>query len=134
MKIEALAFALVICAATVGCAARNAEIEIPNNFTGWVVVHHSARDCGRADKGGWFRSVVEVQPNGRGCSARWQGTNSLSLLHFFYVSPGQRVRKLDTSGWGGGGEIWGLASRPDKQEIYFFVGPEVSFQHAPPPR
>lgn len=136
MKIQTLAVVLAMWIAMSGCAGRNVAIEIPDRYIGWVTLRHSAQDCGRVEKGGWFQSVVEIQASGQGCSTQWKGIGNYALLRYYYVdSSGQRTRELEDTGWGEGGEVWGLVGNADKQLIYFYVGPEASYQsNRTPPR
>ena len=111
--------------------------EFPDGFRGWVVVRHEDTGCPAMDQDGRIR-VIKVDQRGCGCTSdpipeRWRPS-------YAYVHPDGARTEILSTGWGGGGAVWGGATAPRQDsmpfpEHTFFVGTEEEFKSGrfPPP-
>jgi hypothetical protein len=102
------------------------DIEIPDGYVGRIHVDYNVRDC--RTKNGFFKNVVTVGSNGRGCTSR-RNSGRAAWSRFYYVDlQGRRVRELHSTGWGGGGHIWAETSTLSGSDYEFFVGTEGQYK------
>jgi hypothetical protein len=111
--------------------------EFPDGFRGWVVVRHEDPSCPAMVQDGPTRVITLDQP-GCGCTSdplpeRWRPS-------YAYVHPDGARTEILSTGWGGGGAVWGGATAPRQDsmpfpEHTFFVGTEEEFKSGrfPPP-
>ena len=112
---------------SIGCQQRVVVFEIPNGYVGWVTIQYDKETCDEGQQGIW-RTIVTVRPDGFGCSKQWLGPERLFFVRYFYVDQsGRRIHRLESTGWGEGGEIWAQSSTPAEDEFHFFVGTEGDF-------
>jgi hypothetical protein len=113
--------------------------EMPAGFRGWVTVRYEDPTCPalRREAG---MLVVPVNTLGCGCTSepipdRWRPS-------YVYVHPDGKIIEIRSTGWGGGGEVWGGFTSPRQAshqfpELGFYVGTENEFKQGafgPPPR
>lgn len=113
----------------VGCYQRMALIEVPEGYVGWVTVRYEDPECATDKKNGMW-NVIPIEYNGMGCSKEWNGAKGLAWVRTYYVDrDGEVLRKLEDTGWGEGGAIWGAAADLEEREYFFFVGSEQAFKN-----
>lgn len=129
MRKTTLTFLLLVAALlSIGCQQRVIVLEIPNGYVGWVTIEYDKEPCDDGKEGTWS-TVVTVGRDGSGCSKQWMGPEKLFLVRYFYIGEdGRRIHKLESSGWGEGGEVWAQSSRPAENKYIFFVGSERAFK------
>ena len=117
----------VAVAALPACQQRVAVFEIPDGYVGWVTVAYASQLCDSETESSSV-STISVREDGTACSSTWNGVEGLTYTRFFYVdSEGDRLRELESTGWGEGGEIWAESSVPAEKKVHFFVGTETDF-------
>ena len=127
---------LVLVLALTGCEkTRTASVfEIPEGFTGWVLIEFGRTNCPPVAKRDG-KVVLKIGGDGRCCTS--------SALEFgwakdayFYV--GKSRTEIRGTVPGGGGLIWGggtgsVQTSAEKTYETFFVGTEQQFTHASQP-
>jgi hypothetical protein len=118
-----------------GCSKQRSAClyEIPEGFTGWVLIEFGRSNCPPlSTKHG--KSVVPIGSNGRYCTSSDLEDGWAKDTYFFV---GKSRSEIQATGWGGGGLIWGGSTGREQQQgkpdtVYenFFVGTEDQFNHA----
>lgn len=93
-------------------------------------VRYLGETCPLHEDGSVSHSVIRIGDDGIGCSSTWSGEGLNAVLYYYVDDEGQRVRRLESTGWGEGGEIWGGSGFLDRNIASFFVGSEEVFQDA----
>ena len=130
MRSSCLALLLVFL--LVGCEKKRTPCtyEIPEGFTGWVQIAFGRTNCPPLSKKD-EKLVFKIGSDGRFCTSS-PPEYGWAKDAYYYV--GRSRTELRSTGWGGGGLIWGgsiggASGEPGTHET-FFVGTEAQFQHA----
>lgn len=132
---RALLLALGFVLAFAGCekARTPCVYEIPEGFTGWVLIEFGRTNCPPLSKRDG-KVVFQIGSDGRCCTS--------SALEFgwakdTYVYVGKSRAEIPSTVSGGGGLIWGggtgsvQTKSVEKTYANFFVGTEQQFTNAP---
>ena len=126
---------LVLILVLVACtkARTSCVYEIPEGFTGWVLIEFSKTNCTPlAKKEG--KLVFQIGSDGRFCTSTAL-ESGWAKDAYYYI--GKSRTKIQSTGWGGGGMIWGGSTgsvqqpgNMEKTYANFFVGTEEQFKLA----
>lgn len=94
--------------------------EIPEGYVGWVSVEYDDEECPTKETPLGYR--VRISQQGLGCTV-FADTSTKFVKYTYVDSQGDATTKLEDTGWGEGGMIWG-EHNGHKGELLFFVGPE----------
>ena len=104
--------------------------EIPEGFTGWVLIEFGRTNCPPLSKQDG-KLVFKIGSDGRLCTSSHPEYGWAKDL---YCYVGRSRTELRSTGWGGGGLIWGSSIGGVQGEKVthetFFVGTEAQFKHA----
>ena len=122
MMAKQLILAGLLFLAAGGCVEQMFTLEIPDGYTGWVVVRFGVDDCaeGRTPT----RTTIKVRANGTACTSIRAYPKTVWFSRFYYVRNGKRTTELRPTAWGEGGMIWAESTETDGHEYRFFVGTE----------
>jgi hypothetical protein len=120
---------LLMTLAALGCQRRAATIEIPSGFVGWVTLSLNQESC-EGERLSTWKSVISIAGDGTGCSRTWTAKGLVHVRYFYVDADGTRTRELRSTGWGEGGQIWGVSGSLDGRQWRFFVGSESAFKRA----
>ena len=120
-----------LCLAWTACGVHRLSIEIPEGYTGWILLEFSKNGCASSAHTDSYSSI-QINSEGKGC-VRQERVPSSMLLRFFLVDgSSDPIREIRATGWGQGGFIWGEASIDGDRYYAFFVGTEEEFGRAGP--
>jgi hypothetical protein len=133
MRVLFLAMGLVLVIAGCKQARSPCVFEIPEGFTGWVLIEFGLTNCPPLLK----RDGKLVFPIGRDGHFCTRSAPEFGWAKDAHFSVGKSHTEIHSTGWGGGGLIWGGSNgnvqetgRADKTYMNFFVGTEGQFTNA----
>lgn len=129
------------------CSAERITHEIPAGYLGWVTICYDVMSCDARSPAPSVRGLIRVSPEGLGCSPIEAPASTRWVRYYYVDEAGRRVEELVSSGWGGGGSIWGQsrvgpgwapkgsssASLCEATSRRFYVGSEESYKQAGSP-